>query len=154
CVLKGDRAEALKIYAACCDALKRDLGVAPDFKTEELYRDILTDRPLQPSSGPEATRAADRPSIAVLPFSNPAGMPISDTSATGSPKTSSSVSGAFVRCSSSIAIPRWRHRSRAPMSAKLVGGLVSPTSRKVACSVWASDCDLPYGSSMPAAGRR
>src|SRR5215470_9776642 len=37
CVLKGDRAEALKIYAACCDALKRDLGVAPDFKTEELY---------------------------------------------------------------------------------------------------------------------
>jgi TolB-like protein len=73
CALGGDRAEALKIYAACCDTLKRDLGVAPDFKTEELYRDILTDRPLQPSSGLEATRAADRPSIAVLPFSNLSG---------------------------------------------------------------------------------
>jgi DNA-binding SARP family transcriptional activator/Tfp pilus assembly protein PilF len=72
-VVKGDRAEALKIYAACCHALKRDLGVAPDFKTEELYRDILTDRPPQPSSGPEATRAADRPSVAVLPFSNLSG---------------------------------------------------------------------------------
>jgi TolB-like protein len=72
-VLKGDRAEALKIYAACRDALKRDLGVAPDIKTEELYRDILTDR-LSPSSvTSESDRTPERPSIAVLPFTNMSG---------------------------------------------------------------------------------
>ena len=74
-VLKGDRAEALKIYAACRDALKRDLGVAPDIKTEKLYRDILTDR-LSPSSvASESDRTPERPSIAVLPFTNLSGDP-------------------------------------------------------------------------------
>lgn len=74
-VLKGDRAEALKIYAACRDALKQDLGVAPDIKTEELYRDILTDR-LSPSSvTSESDRTPERPSIAVLPFTNLSGDP-------------------------------------------------------------------------------
>jgi DNA-binding SARP family transcriptional activator len=72
-VLKGDRVEALKLYAACRDALKRDLGVAPDIKTEDLYRDILTDRLAQPSGMPQTARLADRPSIAVLPFSNLSG---------------------------------------------------------------------------------
>ncbi len=71
----GERAEALKLYAACRDALKQDLGVAPDAKTEELYRDILTDR-LSPSSpAPEPQRTSVRPSLAVLPFSNLSGDP-------------------------------------------------------------------------------
>ena len=42
---KEERSVALKIYATCRDALKQELGVAPEAKTEELYRDILTDRP-------------------------------------------------------------------------------------------------------------
>ena len=72
-VRQGERAEALKLYAVCRETLKRDLGVAPDANTEELYRDILTDR-LSPSSGPPADdQASERPSIAVLPFSTPRG---------------------------------------------------------------------------------
>ena len=72
-MLRGDRAEALKLYTACRNALKRDLGVAPDIKTEGLYRDILTDRFAQPSSASPVAGSADRPSIAVLPFSNLSG---------------------------------------------------------------------------------
>jgi TolB-like protein len=70
---KGERTDALKIYAACREALKQDLGVAPDAKTEELYRDILTDRLSPSSSAPEPERTPDRPSTAVLPFSNLSG---------------------------------------------------------------------------------
>ena len=70
---KGERTEALKLYATCRTALQEDLGVAPDAATEQLYRDILTDR-VSPSAGPaEAARAPDRPSIAVLPFTNLSG---------------------------------------------------------------------------------
>jgi TolB-like protein/Tfp pilus assembly protein PilF len=74
-IAKGERAEALKLYAACRDALKRDLGIAPDAKTEELYRDILADRPLPVSSQPEPARPSDRAGIAVLPFVNLGGDP-------------------------------------------------------------------------------
>jgi TolB-like protein/Tfp pilus assembly protein PilF len=69
-----ERSAALKIYASCRDAMKQDLGIVPEAQTEELYRDILTDRPASPvllERGPEA----DRPSIAVLPFSNLSGDP-------------------------------------------------------------------------------
>jgi TolB-like protein len=67
---KGERTEALRLYAACRDALKKELGVAPDASTEELYRDILTDR-LSPSAvAPVVERPSDRPSIAVLPINN------------------------------------------------------------------------------------
>jgi len=70
---RGERTEALKLYAACRDALKQDLGVAPDARTEELYRDILTDRPSVPSPASAVERAPVRPSIAVLPFGNLSG---------------------------------------------------------------------------------
>lgn len=73
-VRTGERPEALKLYAACREALKRDLGVEPDIKTEELYRDILTDRSSAPSVA-EDKRAPDRLSIAVLPFENISGDP-------------------------------------------------------------------------------
>ena len=43
---------------------------APDLQTESLYRDILTDRPALGAAAEHASPAADRPSIAVLPFSN------------------------------------------------------------------------------------
>jgi len=70
---KGDRAEALKIYAICREILKRDLEVAPDARTEELYRDILTDRVSPSSVASESDRTPDQPSIAVLPFTNLSG---------------------------------------------------------------------------------
>src|SRR5262249_40683382 len=70
---KGERTEALKLYAACRTALNEDLGVAPDSKTEGLYRDIVTDR-LSPSSNAPAVQCPpDRPAIAVLPFNNLSG---------------------------------------------------------------------------------
>jgi TolB-like protein len=67
---KGERTEALKVYATCRECLKQDLGVEPDAKTEELYRDILTDRLSSASATSDAKRTPDRPSIAVLPFDN------------------------------------------------------------------------------------
>jgi TolB-like protein/Tfp pilus assembly protein PilF len=69
-VRHDERAAALKLYATCREALKRDLGVAPDIKTEDLYRDILTDRLPQASATSQAAPSSDRPSVAVLPFSN------------------------------------------------------------------------------------
>ncbi len=69
-----DRAEAMKAYAKCRDALMEELGVAPELETEQLYRDILTDRQAPPAalgSIPEgAGEVAKRPSLAVVPFSN------------------------------------------------------------------------------------
>ena len=69
-----DRAEAMKVYANCRDALMEELGVAPELETEQLYRDILTDRQAAPvalGSIPEkAGETAERPSLAVVPFSN------------------------------------------------------------------------------------
>ena len=69
-VAGGERAAALQLYAACRDALKRELNVAPDLQTETLYRDILTDRPAQSSAREPVKPGAERPSIAVLPFNN------------------------------------------------------------------------------------
>jgi len=70
---KGERTEALKLYAACREALKQDLHVEPDAQTEELYRDILTDRMSASPVAPAVVRTPARPSIAVLPFSNLSG---------------------------------------------------------------------------------
>ena len=71
---RRDRAEAMKIYANCRDALIEELGVAPELETEQLYRDILTDRQAAPvalGSIPEKSgEIAERPSLAVVPFSN------------------------------------------------------------------------------------
>jgi TolB-like protein len=71
---RRNRAEAMKIYATCRDALMEELGVAPELETEQLYRDILTDRQAAPvalEAIPEKTGVvAERPSLAVVPFSN------------------------------------------------------------------------------------
>jgi len=69
-VAGGDRAAALKLYATCRDTLKKELDAAPDLQTESLYRDVLTDRPAQSAPTEQAVMAPDRPSLAVLPFSN------------------------------------------------------------------------------------
>jgi TolB-like protein len=70
---KGERTEALKLYAACRGALNQDLKVEPDAQTEALYRDILTDRMSVSPVAPAVDRTPARPSIAVLPFSNLSG---------------------------------------------------------------------------------
>ena len=69
-VVSGERATALKLYATCRDALKKELDATPDLQTETLYRDVLTDRPAQTAPAEQTAPAADRPSLAVLPFSN------------------------------------------------------------------------------------
>src|SRR5262249_38287945 len=48
---------------------KRELDIAPDLASQELYRDILTDRP-SATTPPQADGEAERPSLAVLPFGN------------------------------------------------------------------------------------
>ena len=71
---RRDRAEAMKTYAKCRDALMEELGVSPELETEQLYRDILTDRQAATvalGSVPErAGETAERPSLAVVPFNN------------------------------------------------------------------------------------
>lgn len=71
---RRDRSEAMKTYAKCRDALMEELGVSPELETEQLYRDILTDRQAAPvtlGSVPErAGETAERPSLAVVPFNN------------------------------------------------------------------------------------
>ncbi len=67
---RGDNTSALKLYSDCRDALQKGLGVPPDSRTEALYRDIVTDR-LSPTAAASASEpATERPSVAVLPFSN------------------------------------------------------------------------------------
>src|SRR5690606_12679688 len=41
---RGAYAEALRQYRACKDALRRELDVAPEPATEQLYRDIMRRR--------------------------------------------------------------------------------------------------------------
>ena len=72
--LKGDRAEALKLYLACRDALQQELGIGPAGQTEQVYRDILA----EPAASPVFTSpkpASNGLSIAVLPFDNMSGDP-------------------------------------------------------------------------------
>jgi DNA-binding SARP family transcriptional activator len=71
---QGKRAEALKLYKKCRDVLKAELGITPDLETEQLYRDVLTDRTSQPASlpsGEDSQQSYDgRSSLAVMPFDN------------------------------------------------------------------------------------
>jgi len=69
-VAAGERAAALKLYTTCRDALRKELATSPELQTETLYRDILTDRPAQTTPAKQAAVTPDRPSLAVLPFSN------------------------------------------------------------------------------------
>jgi DNA-binding SARP family transcriptional activator/Tfp pilus assembly protein PilF len=75
CHARGERAPALKIYAACRKALQDDLGVEPDHETEKLYRDILTDNPNAPQAPVDmlTKSAPNKPSIAIIPFVNLSG---------------------------------------------------------------------------------
>jgi TolB-like protein/DNA-binding SARP family transcriptional activator len=77
----GQRAQALRQYDHCRDVLQRDLQAKPDAETERLYRQIQHETvpppatpPTPAASGPH-TAPSDKPSIAVLPFTNLSGDP-------------------------------------------------------------------------------
>ncbi|HUG99663.1 MAG TPA: BTAD domain-containing putative transcriptional regulator [Gammaproteobacteria bacterium] len=68
---QGQRSRALQQYRLCAELLQRELGVAPEAKTEHLYETIRS-----PSSAPRAPSAGPvKPSLAVLPFTNLSGDP-------------------------------------------------------------------------------
>jgi len=67
---KKERAEALKIYSACRDTLKRELDTVPELATESLYREILTERTTIATTEISPESESERPTIAALPFSN------------------------------------------------------------------------------------
>jgi TolB-like protein len=73
------RAQALRQYQQCCDALQRELQAQPDIETERLYRQIQDEAMPAATVGPAAPDAApalgSKPSIAVLPFENLSGDP-------------------------------------------------------------------------------
>lgn len=69
-VASGDRTAALKLYKTCRAALKKELDTTPGLETESLYRDILTGGPALQGRAEETALPPDRPSLAVLPFSN------------------------------------------------------------------------------------
>jgi DNA-binding SARP family transcriptional activator/Flp pilus assembly protein TadD len=58
---QGLYVEALRQYRACCEALRRELDVAPDPATEALHREVLRRRR---ASEPGATDVAEHPSPA------------------------------------------------------------------------------------------
>lgn len=68
-----DRAGAMKVYAQCRETLAKELSLTPELETEQLYRDILTDRPAPTNVQLQPTGVSERPRIAVMPFSNISG---------------------------------------------------------------------------------
>src|SRR5262245_5789161 len=76
----GQRAQALRQYQLCRDALQRELQATPDVETERLYRQVQDDAPIAPppataSTSAHVTSSEGKPSIAILPFENLSGDP-------------------------------------------------------------------------------
>ena len=76
----GDRAGALRQYQSCAEYLKKELQAEPDAATKALFEEMRTDSSLSidataPSSVPKASQPSlpDKPSIAVLSFTNLSG---------------------------------------------------------------------------------
>lgn len=73
----GQRAQALRQYEHCRDTLLRDLQAKPDAETERLCREIQSEASPPPTAAPAGPPLPlpDKPSIAVLPFTNMSGDP-------------------------------------------------------------------------------
>ena len=148
---KGERTEALKLYAACRDALKQDLGVAPDCQD----RGALPRHPHRSPGPTVCDRCRDRTERPTgrrspyCPSAISAAIRARPSSATASPKTPSPASAAFVSCSSSTVIRHRPYRSRYPTLRRSDVASASPISCRAACSGSASTCASPCGSSMP-----
>ena len=84
-VRTGRRAAALKQFQACAETLHRELGAGPESETRRLYEEIKSQGAIPPATDRAITDAGpaakaplalpDKPSIAVLPFSNLSGDP-------------------------------------------------------------------------------
>jgi TolB-like protein len=75
---QGQTAQALKLYEALRERLRRELGVLPDPATAALHERLRLRRPAAgdaPPAQPEAALPEAKPSIAVLPFVNLSGDP-------------------------------------------------------------------------------
>jgi TolB-like protein/Tfp pilus assembly protein PilF len=86
----GRRDAALRQYAECVEALRRELDAEPSSQTVALFEAIRSDSPapVQQGEGSEAPATeiqspGERPSIAVLPFRNTGGDPDQDYFAEG-----------------------------------------------------------------------
>lgn len=64
---QGRTADALRQYALCREALKRELGVSPEAETERLHREILTRRRRDPTLAPSAEPAPQTVAAATNP---------------------------------------------------------------------------------------
>ncbi len=77
----GQRSQALRQYDHCRDVLQRDLQARPDAETEALHRRVQSETVLAAAATMSAAKAdsarqpENRPSIAVLPFTNMSGDP-------------------------------------------------------------------------------
>lgn len=76
----GQRNAALAHFRKCCDLLNRELGVEPETETRlvfEALRSAMDQEQAPLNNQPHGTKAvvADRPTIAVLPFTNLSGDP-------------------------------------------------------------------------------
>ena len=84
-VRTGRRAAALKQFQACAETLRHELGTDPELETRRLYEEIQSQSPVSPAADGATSVAEpaadttlplpDKPSIAVLPFSNLSGDP-------------------------------------------------------------------------------
>ena len=133
----GNTAQALRQYVTCEKVLRRELGVEPEDATNELRRVILRSRNVAAPKADDKTEPArddrfsrpngtetssdadvsvttpsDRPSIAVLPFSNLSGDSRRIISVTGSPRTSLLACPDSRSCSSSLATHPLSTRAR------------------------------------------
>src|SRR5262245_26016869 len=75
----SQRAQALRQYQLCREALQRELQTTPDAETERLYRQIQEETAPRPgNASPDAaplrpSPSEGKPSIAILPFENLSG---------------------------------------------------------------------------------
>lgn len=80
---KGERAVALKQYHICCNALATEIGLAPEPETQKIAEEVRTGaadagdaidhEPKQQASKPAPLPLPDKPSIAIMPFTNISG---------------------------------------------------------------------------------
>jgi TolB-like protein len=153
---KGERAMALKQYQACRDVLDAEMGIAPEPETEALVEEIRGSGAGEPKGMPvpepagEPRPNSDRPSIAVLPFTNLSGDPEQDYFAQGITQDIITELARFgsLRVVGQVSTFELGDRARDPKAAgrtlgvrRLVTGNLRKASNRVRVSVQLIDCE-------------
>ena len=99
---RGDRAQAIRQYQICRDILQRELAVVPSVETENLLQEIRSARS-QVTTTKASAELPDKPSIAVLPFTNMGSNPEQDYFADG---IAEEIITALCRVKSLFVVPR------------------------------------------------